>query len=81
MFCLTAYDNTNLGGPMGSDDHQDIILNKYYNDIDHAKEAALKHYNKRCKGKKIPWTRSGKGFKSGDLLWVEYHITEVKAED
>ena len=85
MYCLTAYDNTNLGGRMGSDDSQPIIFQLYFKFVKNAMRKAEKHYHtelRRRRGEKqkitwIPYDTEDKNPDkdyswSGDLLFVEY---------
>jgi len=79
MFQLVSENLTGLGGPMGTE-RTWTNWEKFFNNMDAAKEFAQKDYARHGRPKKIQWTRGKKSCNSGDLLFVKYHINEVEIE-
>lgn len=82
MFILSIIDMRDVCGPMGSN-HSEVMEELYFNNIENAKDRALKHYNNKQKKplKKLKWKKRGDNYTTGDLSWVMYDINVLKTED
>lgn len=84
VYKLTSENRLGLGGPMGSE-RVSINWERYYTDVDAAKQYAQLDYRKSVNSSytaaesEIRWKRQGKhGWSSGDLSFVMYSIHPIK---
>ena len=77
LYELVSENVTNAGGPMGRNNTWDN-WRKHFDDLEKAKNYAQRDYNKYRPNEKIVWERTDIGFRSPDLSFVMYHISEIK---
>ena len=75
IYKLVSTNLTNVGGRMGTETTS-TNFRLYFTTKNKAKKRAEKDY-----GKKIRWFKDGEAITSGDLLHVEYDISEIKIEE
>jgi len=73
VYALESENISGLGGPMGTEQTR-TNWTRYFSCIAKAKAAAKEDYERHGRDTRIEWSKSGKGFSSQDLCFVQYHI-------